>query len=155
MRPYRNFVLMIAVASVLMYALMYLNTWRASDVWFSWSRLFMAMIMAGTMALVMLGFMRHMYRDRHANTIIVMIGVALVVAGTVLVRTQATVGDVAYMKAMIPHHSIAVLTSSRARIRDPRVRKLADGIIASQQREIVQMEALVEDIERSGVQGRQ
>jgi len=155
MRPYRNFVLMIAVASVLMYALMYLNTWRASDLWFSWGRLFMAMIMAGTMALVMLGFMRHMYRDRHANAIIVMVGVALVVAGTVLVRTQATVGDVAYMKAMIPHHSIAVLTSSRARIRDPRVRKLADGIIESQQREILQMEALVEDIERSGVQSGQ
>jgi uncharacterized protein (DUF305 family) len=155
MRPYRNFVLMIAVSSVLMYALMYLNTWRASDVWFSWSRLFMSMIMTGTMSLVMLGFMRHMYPDRHANAIIVMVGLALVVAGTALVRTQATVGDVAYMKAMIPHHSIAVLTSTRARIRDPRVRKLADGIIDSQQREIRQMEALVADIERSGVQSAQ
>jgi uncharacterized protein (DUF305 family) len=146
---------MIAVSSVLMYALMYLNTWRASDVWFSWSRLFMSMIMTGTMSLVMLGFMRHMYPDRHANAIIVMVGLALVVAGTALVRTQATVGDVAYMKAMIPHHSIAVLTSTRARIRDPRVRKLADGIIDSQQREIRQMEALVADIERSGVQSAQ
>jgi uncharacterized protein (DUF305 family) len=152
MRPYRNFVLMIAVSSLLMYGVMYLNTWRASDVWFSWSRLFMAMIMTGTMSLVMLGFMRHMYRDRHANAIIAMVGLGLIVAGTALVRTQATVGDVAYMKAMIPHHSIAVLTSNRARIRDARVRKLADGIIESQEREIRQMEALVADIERSGVQ---
>lgn len=155
MRPYRNFVLMIVVAAVLMYGLMYLNTWRASDVWFSWSRVFMTMIMAGAMALVMLGFMRPMYRDRHANAVIVMVAVALLVAGTALVRTQATVGDVAYMKAMIPHHSIAVLTSTRARIRDPRVRKLADGIIESQEREITQMQALIEDIESSGVQGRQ
>jgi uncharacterized protein (DUF305 family) len=67
--------------------------------------------------------------------------------GFALVRSQATVGDVAWMKAMIPHHSIAILTSERARITDPRVRELADGIIATQRREIAEMEALIADIE--------
>jgi uncharacterized protein (DUF305 family) len=65
-----------------------------------------------------------------------------------LARSQATVGDVAYMKAMIPHHSIAILTSTRAHISDPRVRKLADGIIEAQRREIGEMEALIADLER-------
>ena len=64
-----------------------------------------------------------------------------------LVRSQRTVDDVAWMKAMIPHHSIAILTSERAQIKDPRVRKLADEIIEAQRREISEMKALIKDLE--------
>lgn len=145
--PYRNFVAMIVAASVLMFGLMYLNTYQASHVWFSQTRLFMTLIMAGSMGLVMLFFMRHMYEDRAVNLAIVVASLALVGGGLWLVRSQATVGDVAWMKAMIPHHSIAILTSERARITDPRVRRLADEIIEAQRREIAEMEALIEDIE--------
>ena len=146
--PYRGFVAMIATGSVLMFGLMYLNTYAADHMWFSQTRLFMTLIMAGAMALVMLFFMRHMYKDARANTLIVVASLALMGAGLWLVRSQATVGDVAWMKAMIPHHSIAILTSSRADLRDPRVRELADSIIETQRREIAQMEALIEDLER-------
>lgn len=146
--PYRTFVAMIATGSVLMFALMYLNSYQWDHVWFSQTRMFMTMIMAGAMALVMLCFMRHMYRDRRANAAIVAASLALVGGGLWLVRSQATVGDVAWMKAMIPHHSIAILTSERAHIRDPRVRKLADGIIATQKREIGEMEVLIDDLDR-------
>lgn len=138
---------MTLAASVLMFALMYLNTYQWDHVWFSQTRLFMTLIMAGAMALVMLVFMRHMYRDKRANAAIVAASLALMATGLWLVRSQATVGDVAWMKAMIPHHSIAILTSERARIRDPRVRKLADGIIATQKREIGEMEALIRDLD--------
>jgi peptidoglycan/LPS O-acetylase OafA/YrhL len=148
MHPYRNFLLMILTASVLMFGLMYLNTYQLSHVWFSQTRLFMTCIMAGAMALVMLGFMRHMYRDRRANAAIVVASLALMGGGLWLVRSQSTVDDVAYMKAMIPHHSIAILTSERARIRDPRVRELADGIIETQKREIGEMETLIRDLDR-------
>ena len=147
MHPYRTFLLMILSGAVLMFGLMYLNTYQASHVWFSQTRLFMTFIMAGAMALVMLFFMRHMYRDRAANTAIVVGSIALIALGLGLVRTQATVDDVAWMKAMIPHHSIAILTSERARITDPRVRKLADGIIETQRREIGEMEALIADLD--------
>jgi hypothetical protein len=143
MKPYRTFIAMIVTASVLMFGLMYLNTWQASHVWFSQTRLFMTLIMAGAMALVMLAFMHGMYRDRRRNIAIVVAGVALIAGGLWLVRSQATVGDVAWMKAMIPHHSIAILTSERAAIRDPRVRQLADEIIATQRREIAEMERLI------------
>jgi uncharacterized protein (DUF305 family) len=64
-----------------------------------------------------------------------------------LARSQATVDDVSYMRAMIPHHSIAILTSERAGIADARVRKLADGIIESQRREIAEMQSLIRDLE--------
>ncbi|CAN5169510.1 DUF305 domain-containing protein [soil metagenome] len=147
MHPYRNFVLMIVVSATLMFCLMYLNTYQLSHVWFSQTRLFMTFIMAGSMALVMLFFMRHMYKDKNANLAIVIGSVALMGAGLWLVRSQSTVGDIAWMKAMIPHHSIAILTSERARIRDPRVRQLADGIIAAQRREIGEMELLIKDID--------
>lgn len=107
----------------------------------------MTFIMAGCMALVMLFFMRHMYKNKRANIAIVVGSVALMGLGFGLVRSQATVGEVAWMKAMIPHHSIAILTSERATISDPRVRKLADEIIEAQRREIKEMEMLIIDLQ--------
>ncbi|MBU4526454.1 MAG: DUF305 domain-containing protein [Desulfomicrobium sp.] len=147
MHPYRNFILMITVSATLMFFLMYLNNYQFSHVWFSQTRFFMTFIMAGSMALVMLFFMRHMYKDKKANIAIVIGSVALMGLGFFLVRSQATVGDVAWMKAMIPHHSIAILTSERANISDFRVRKLADDIIEAQRREIEEMEVLIKDID--------
>lgn len=146
MHSYRNFIAMIVMSSTLMFGLMYLNTYQLSHVWFSQTRMFMTFIMAGAMALVMLFFMRHMYKDKKANSAIVIGSVALMGLGMWLVRSQETVGDIAWMKAMIPHHSIAILTSERAQIADARVRKLADGIIEAQRREIDEMESLIKDI---------
>lgn len=150
MHPYRNFLLMILAASLLMFGLMYLNTYQLSHVWFSQTRMFMTLIMSGCMSLVMLFFMRHMYKDRRTNTVIVVGSIGLIGLGLWLVRSQVTVGDVAWMEAMIPHHSIAILTSERARISDPRVRKLADGIVQTQRREISEMEFLINDIQEKG-----
>lgn len=147
MHPYRTFLLMILAASVLMFGLMYLNTYQVGHVWFSQTRLFMTFIMAGSMALVMLAFMRRMYQNTRNNLVIVVGSVLLIGLGLWLVRSQATVGDVAWMKAMIPHHSIAVLTSERANISDIRVRTLANEIIEAQRREIQEMETLIRDIQ--------
>lgn len=148
MHPYRRFLLMILTASALMFCLTYLNAYQFSHARFSQTRLFMTFIMAGSMALVMLLFMRHMYKDKRANLAIAIGSVALAGLGLWLVRSQATVGDIAWMKAMIPHHSIAILTSERAQIADPRVRELADEIIESQRQEILEMEVLINDLER-------
>jgi len=146
---YARFAAMIATSTVVMFALMYLNTWAPEHVRYSQTRTWMALLMGATMAIVMLGFMFSMYKNKRAN-IAILAGAALVFAGALwLVRSQATVGDVAYMKAMIPHHSIAVLTSERAHIRDPRVRLLADRIIEAQLREIDEMEALIAELERN------
>ena len=154
MHPYRNFLLMVGTSAALMFCLTYLNTYELSHVWFSWTRFFMTMIMAGAMALVMLFFMRHMYKNKRANSLIIAASVVLIGLGLWLVRSQATVGDVAWMKAMIPHHSIAILTSERANISDPRARKLADGIIETQRREIGEMEGLIQDLQEKGSRPR-
>jgi len=152
MQPYRTFLLMILAASVLMFGLMYFNTYQADHVWFSQTRMFMTFIMAGSMALVMLFFMRNMYKNKAANLAIVIGSVGLMSLGLWLVRSQSTVGDIAWMKAMIPHHSIAILTSERARISDPRVRALADEIIEAQRREIGEMESLISDLQDQSIE---
>jgi len=144
---YLRFAGMIAISTVVMYGLMYLNTYAFDHVWFSQTRLWMTLIMGGSMAVVMMAFMLGMYRNQMLN-ILIMIGGAAVFAGSLwLVRSQATVDDVAYMKAMIPHHSIAIMTSERAHIRDPRVRALADNILNTQIREIEEMKRLIGDLE--------
>ena len=147
MRAYLKFGLMIAVSTGVMFGLMYLNTYTADHVFFSETRTYMAFVMGAAMAIVMLGLMRGMYRHRGANVVILLLASGVFCGALWLVRSQATVDDVSYMKAMIPHHSIAILTSSRARIEDPRVRRLADQIIESQQREIAEMKGLVADLE--------
>lgn len=148
---YRRFGGMVATSTVVMFVLMYLNTHASEHVWFSQTRMWMALVMGACMAVIMLLFMLSMYRNATANVAIVGVGL-LVFAGSLwLVRSQEAVDDVSFMKAMIPHHSIAVLTSSRAHIRDPRVRQLADGIIEAQLREIAEMERLIADLERSPI----
>ncbi|MGE0726253.1 MAG: DUF305 domain-containing protein, partial [Alphaproteobacteria bacterium] len=146
---YARFGAMIAASTIVMFGLMYLNTHALDHVWFSQTRTWMAILMGAAMAIVMLGFMLGMYGNGRANVAIV-VGSLVVFAGSLwLVRSQETVGDVSYMKAMIPHHSIAVLTSTRAHIRDARVRKLADAIIEAQVREIAEMKTLIADLERN------
>lgn len=143
---YGRFWAMVATSTVIGFGAMYLNTYELDHVFFSWTRFFMTMIMGGVMTAVMMLFMWRMYPNKRANYSVLGVAAALFVAGLGLVRTQATVGDVAYMRAMIPHHSIAILTSTRARIEDPRVRKLADGIIATQKKEIGEMKELIAEL---------
>jgi len=144
---YGRFAAMIATSTVVMFGLMYLNTYALDHITFSETRLYMAFLMGAVMAVIMLGFMLSMYRNRRVNMAI--FGGAIVVFAVTLwlVRSQATVDDVSYMRAMIPHHSIAIMTSERANITDPRVRELADGIIAAQVKEIGEMKALIADLE--------
>jgi uncharacterized protein (DUF305 family) len=130
-----------------MFGLMYLNTYQLDHVFFSETRVYMAFVMGAAMAMVMLAFMLHMYSNRALNAAIFTGSAVVFVAALWLVRSQATVDQVSYMKAMIPHHSIAILTSSRAEISHPRVRKLANEIIESQRREIEEMKVLINELQ--------
>ncbi|WP_050784774.1 DUF305 domain-containing protein [Erythrobacter sp. SD-21] len=142
---------MVSTSTVLMFFLMYANTFDADHLFWSETRFWMMFVMGAVMMVVMLLFMWGMYKDRTKNFMI--LGVAAVVFALALwlVRSQTTIDDEEYMAAMIPHHSIAIMTSERAHIRDPRVRKLAHDIILAQRREIAQMKYLIADIEANGV----
>ncbi len=144
---YTRFGVMIAASTAIMLVLMYLNTYQWDHVAWSETRAYMALLMGATMALMMLAFMPHMYTSRVANIVIAATAIFVWSASLYLVRSQATVDDLDYMKAMIPHHSIAVLTSRRAQIEDSRVRKLADQIIETQLREIAEMKGLISELD--------
>jgi len=146
---YVRFGAMIVTATIVMYGLMYLNTYALDHVWFSETRAYMAIVMGATMAVIMLGFMLSMYDRRGVNLAILAGSIVVFALALWLVRSQQTVDQVSYMKAMIPHHSIAIMTSRRAHIKDPRVRELADGIIIAQEKEIAEMERLIADLERN------
>lgn len=143
---YGRFAAMIATSTVVMFVLMYFNTYAWDHVFFSETRMFAALYMGSAMAVIMLGYMRRMYPSRGANIAIFAFAL-LVFGGSVwMLRSQATVQDVAWMRAMIPHHSIAILTSERAELSDPRVLDLAGRIIETQRAEIAEMRALIADL---------
>ena len=151
---YWRFMAMVATSTAIMFGLMYLNTYELDHVFWSETRFWMTFVMGGMMMIVMLLFMWGMYKDKTKNFIILGVGALTFAVALWLVRSQATVNDEEYMAAMIPHHSIAVLTSSRAEITDPRVRKLADSIIEAQVKEIAEMKMLIEDLERERDEAR-
>lgn len=146
MTAYTRFGAMIATSTLVMFGLMYLNTYQWGHIFFSETRAYMALVMGACMAIIMLSFMLGMHHNRRVNIGIYAGSVIVFVLALWLVRSQKTVDDVAWMKAMIPHHSIAILTSERARISDPRVRALADQIVESQLKEIAEMEALLTEL---------
>lgn len=148
MRPYLRFAAMIGTSTIVMFGLMYLNTYELADVFFSETRVYMAFMMGAAMAIIMLAFMLNMHRNRRVNVGIFVCSAIAFALALWLVRSQSTIEDVSWMKAMIPHHSIAILTSERADLSDPRVRELAGQIIESQRREIEEMKALINDLER-------
>jgi hypothetical protein len=150
---YKRFLAMIATSTVVMFILMYSTAYRFTHVWWSQTRFWMALYMGAAMAVIMMGFMLSMYSDKQKNVAVFAGSAVLFMLALFLARSQETIGDVAWMKAMIPHHSIAILTSERAGISDPRVRRLADEIILAQRREIAEMEALIADLDGTSADG--
>ena len=145
---YTKFVGMLAASFVAMYITMYLNTYEWDHVWFSLTRFYMVCLGIAAMAIIMFVAMRGMYKNKKKNIAIVLGSIVLFVSALTLVREQkSTVGDVLWMKAMIPHHSIAILTSKRADIKDPEAKKLAEELIEAQLREIAQMKKIIYRLE--------
>ncbi|MEY8837516.1 DUF305 domain-containing protein, partial [Cribrihabitans sp. XS_ASV171] len=148
---YTRFAAMIATSTLVMLVLMYLNTYAFEHIFYSETRVYMAILMGATMAFVMMGFMRSMYPSRMVNLAIFAGSIAVFALALWLVRSQVTVQGASFMRAMIPHHSIAVMTSKRSELEDARVEKLAGEIWRAQQKEIAEMRALIADLEAGNV----
>nr|WP_136251530.1 DUF305 domain-containing protein [Ningiella ruwaisensis] len=150
MTKYTKFLAMIFTSTMAMLLMMYFNTYAFDHIFFSETRFYMAIYMGSIMAIIMLLFMLNMYENKAKNWTILLGSGLVFLVSLFLVRSQSTIADEAWMKAMIPHHSIAILTSERANISDKRVLKLANEIIAAQEREIKEMKWLLDDIEKNG-----
>lgn len=145
---YKKFVAMLALSFLIMYAVMFLNVDSSSHIYLSLTRLYMSLLMVSPMALLMLLLMKKMYKNPKLNVIIIAGSILVFTLSLVFLRNQVPVGDKQYMRAMIPHHSSAILTSKHANIKDPEVKLLSQNIIASQEREIEQMKAILRRMEK-------
>ncbi|WP_409252912.1 DUF305 domain-containing protein [Bacillus sp. SCS-153A] len=147
MKPYLRFGAMVITSTIVMFMFKYLSTYKVDHVFFSETRAYMALLMGATMAVIMLAFMTHMLKNKKANIGIVVGSILVFGISLFLLRSQTLVDDQDYMEAMIPHHSIAILTSERAEIDNPRVKELSQEIIEAQRKEIAEMKNLIEDLE--------
>lgn len=145
MKKYWNFLTMIVVSTVIMFILMYFNVYSLGHVFFSQTMAFMALMMGAVMAIIMLLFMWRMFTDHKLNTVILAVSALIFALSLFMVQSQTSVNDERWMKAMIPHHSIAIMTSKRAKLKNPRVKKLAQNIIHTQEKEIREMKQLLKE----------
>lgn len=150
LKMYLRFAGMIITGMFVMYWVMFVGSWEWSHIRYSQSRVYMALVMGGTMGLIMLGWMLNMYRSIKANVAVIAVSVVLIALGVSLDRSQATVSDVEFMKAMIPHHSLAITRAERFNSSDVRVCELAVEISEAQRREILEMDWLIDDIDENG-----
>ncbi len=144
---------MVAASTLIMFVLMYQLVYSADHLFFSFNRMIASLAMGAVMTALMVGFMWSMYPPGRAKVAVVAIALVAAVGLLAVNRSQAVVDDARFLKAMIPHHSIAINNARKAHIRDPRVRRLADRIIEAQVREIAEMKLLIDDIERNGPRG--
>ncbi|PNL92023.1 MULTISPECIES: DUF305 domain-containing protein [Aerococcus] len=150
MNKYLKFALMILISTIIMYFLMFVNVNEFAHIYFSQTRVYMAILMGAVMAIIMMGFMWKMYDNKKLNAVIMGLSVLLVLGSFGLIQNQVGIDDTAWMRAMIPHHSTAIMTSENANLTDPRVQQLSEEIIQAQEEEIAKMEQLIEDIEENG-----
>ena len=145
---YSKFMVMLLISFFIMYIVMFLNIDKLSHYHTSTTRVYMAILMVAPMAVYMMLMMGKMYPNKNINIGIIIVAIMVFIVTLLGLRTQTPISDVQYMKAMIPHHSSAILVSKNANLKDPEVRKLAEQIIQSQEKEIAEMNTLIEKLER-------
>jgi uncharacterized protein (DUF305 family) len=128
-----------------MYGVMFLNVASLDHIYLSMTRLYMTLLMISPMALIMLVFMRKMYTNKKINLFIACTSIAVFTLSLTLLRTQTFISDKEYMKAMIPHHSSAILTSTQSDLKDPEVKQLSADIIRAQEKEISMMKKMLKE----------
>lgn len=147
MNNYKKFALMILSSSIFMFLVMYLNIFQLSHFSIGLTRIYMTLLMVAPMVLIMLFFMKDMYNNSKLNIAIISGSIAIFIISLIGLRSQVLIGDIQWMKAMIPHHSSAILTSSYANLKDPEVQELAQEIIQAQEREIAEMKSMIKRLE--------
>ena len=141
---YKTFFTMLLISFCIMYGVMFLNVDSGEHIYLSATRFYMSVLMITPMGILMIAFMRIMYKNKKLNAIILMTSIALFILAFAGLRTQSFISDKQYIRAMIPHHSSAIMTSKHANLKDPEVKELAASIIKSQEKEIEQMKQMLE-----------
>jgi uncharacterized protein (DUF305 family) len=138
-KPYRTLALMALLSYAAMYILMYAMVDRFENAMPNLNQAYMAALMAAPMVAIELILMRHMYMNARANLISYALCLVIGVGSFFAIRSQTAIGDAEFLRSMVPHHAGAILMCEQAKLTDPEIRELCQGIIAGQQQEIAQM----------------
>ena len=129
---------------IIMYVAMFAMIWSFGEFVQNINFFYMALVMWAPMAAVMLLTMRAMYPNKKLNGLLYLGFAAVFILSMTGIREESLVGDQQFLRSMIPHHSGAVLMCEKAKITDPEIQSLCQGIISSQTSEIDQMKAILE-----------
>jgi len=144
---YRKLFFTLIISFIIMYVVMFLNVDEIDQIYISITRTYMALLMVAPMAVLMMLMMGNMYHNKKLNSIIIGSGITVFIVAFIFLRNQTFVSDSQYMKAMIPHHSSAIMTSKHSEIKDPEVKILSENIIKSQQEEIKKMKEKIKELQ--------
>jgi len=140
---YRSLALQTIFSGIIMYLVMFVMIDRLSSFYNNLNMFYMTLMMVSPMVVLMVLAMRDMFPSKRLNTLL-LLGSAVAFFGSfALIRTQTTIGDTAFLRSMIPHHSGAILMCEQAKLSDPEVRQLCSGIITGQKSEIDQMKQIL------------
>ncbi|RSU24880.1 DUF305 domain-containing protein [Sphingomonas koreensis] len=141
--PYASLALQTVVSAIAMYLVMFVMIDNLGSFYNNLNMVYMTLMMVAPMVVLMILAMRHMFPSKIANTVLLAGSVAIFLGSFALIRTQTTIGDRAFLRSMIPHHSGAILMCREASLKDPEILALCDRIIESQHQEIDQMKTIL------------
>lgn len=147
-KPYQKLLLMAVISFISMYILMYSMVNELANAYPNVNQFYMAGLMTSPMIIIEVLLMRMMYKNKKLNAIAISIGIVALIGFSLLIRQQAGVGNRQFMRGMIPHHAAAILMAKKSNLSDPEVKKLAEEIISSQEKEIAQMKAKLEAMKK-------
>jgi len=135
--------LMAALHFPIMYLVMFTMIDGTAHFYNNLNMAYMAVMMTAPMLLLEVLLMSRMYQNKRALGVLAAGSVVAFVVFFVFMRQQTAIGDVQFLRSMIPHHSGAILMCGEAGLSDPEIKKLCDQIVASQREEISQMEQIL------------
>ena len=147
-KHYKKLLIMAVLSFIAMYVLMYAMVNSFANVFPSVNQFYMAGLMASPMVIIEIAIMSAMYTNKNLNVAIVSVSIVALATFYMFIRQQVGVSDRQFLKSMIPHHAGAILMCQGANLNDPELKKLCEEIVSSQQREIDQMKAKLNELEK-------
>ena len=141
---YARFAIELTADFAVMYLVMYAMIATLNNFFLNLNNVYMTMMMVAPMSIIMLVSMRSMFPSRRINWTIAAVAVVAFASSFYGMRTQAAINDREFLRAMIPHHSGAILMCEQASLTNPQVIELCGEIVPAQQEEIARMKVLLE-----------
>ena len=140
---YASLAVQTIISGIIMYLVMFVMIDNLGSFYNNLNMLYMTLMMVAPMVVAMILAMRHMFPSKGANAVLLAGSVVVFLGNFALIRTQTTIGDTAFLRSMIPHHSGAILMCQQASIDDPQVKQLCASIVKSQGEEIDEMKSIL------------